>query len=72
MPRPSSVNLSRDLHQQARAAVRLVRHVTGRNYSLTQFFSEAVAGQLKLIADTYNEGRPVYPDDQPLEPGRTS
>jgi hypothetical protein len=71
MARPSSVNLEQELHRQSRAAVRLVRRMTGRPYTMTQFFNEAVHGQLKVVADTFNEGRPVHPDDEPLEPGRS-
>jgi hypothetical protein len=72
MSRPSSVNLARDLHEQARAAVRIVRRATGRKYTMAQFLQEAVTAQIKSICDTFNEGRPVYPDDRPLEPGRVS
>jgi hypothetical protein len=66
----STVNVSHELHDLARAAVRLVRRKTGRPYSLTQFVREALAAQLKIIADTYNDGRAIRPDEEPLERGR--
>lgn len=68
--RPTTgVNVPRELHDRARAAVRLVRRVTGRPYSLAQFTREAFAGQLRIISDTYNSGRPIEPDTTPLETG---
>jgi hypothetical protein len=54
----SKVNIPTDLHQRARAAVRLVERVTVRRYTFAQF------------ARDYNRGRDIYPDSAPLEPGR--
>lgn len=53
-----------------RGAVNLVRRKTGREYSLRQFTDEAVTAQLRVIADTYNDGRPIQPVETPLETGR--
>lgn len=66
----SKVNIRKDLHARARAAVRIVTKVTGRPYTMTQFLSEAVISQLNVIARDYNAGREIAPDDTPLEPGR--
>ncbi len=66
----STVNVTHDLHALARAAVRLVRRKTGRPYSLMQFTQEAFAAQLRVIAETYNDGRAIGPDSEPLEPGK--
>lgn len=66
----STVNIPTELHHRARAAVRIVRKVTGRNYSLGQFFREATAAQLTLIARDYNDGREIPPDARALNPGR--
>lgn len=66
----STVNVPHDLHALARAAVRLVRRKTGRPYSLMQFTQEAFATQLRVIAETYNDGRAIQPDAEPLEPGK--
>jgi hypothetical protein len=68
----SKVNIPTDLHQRARAAVRIVQRVTGRPYTIAQFFREAVAGQLAVIARDYNHGRDILPDSSPLEPGQKS
>lgn len=65
----SSVNINPDLLAVARGAVRLVRRKTGRAYSLQQFTNEAVTAQIQAIADTYNDGRPIPPDEVPLEKG---
>ena len=64
----STVNIPTDLHQRARAAVRLVERVTGRRYTFAQFVREAFIAQLAVI--DYNRGRDIYPDSAPLEPGR--
>jgi hypothetical protein len=66
----SKVNIPKDLHQRARAAVRIVRGVTGRPYTIAQFLREAIMAQLTVIARDYNRGREIYPDTEPLEPGR--
>ena len=58
----SKVNIPTDLHQR----------VTGRPYTIAQFFREAVAGQLAVIARDYNHGRDILPDSSPLEPGQKS
>lgn len=65
----STVNIGRDLLALSRAAVRLVRNKTGRPYSLRQFTEEAFTAQIRSIADTYNDGRAIRPDDTPLEKG---
>ncbi|OFJ54260.1 50S ribosomal protein L7ae [Mycolicibacterium grossiae] len=59
-----------ELHQRARAAVRIVERVTGRRYTIAQFLREAIVAQLAVIARDYNRGREIYPDSEPLEPGR--
>lgn len=66
----SKVNIPTDLHQRARAAVRIVQRVTGRSYTIAQFFREAIMAQLAVIARDYNNGQEIYPDSAPLEPGR--
>lgn len=66
----SSLNVDRQLHALARAAVRIVSRATGRRYTLAQFMREAITGQLEIVARDYNDGRPIQPDDEPLEPGR--
>ncbi|OKH76724.1 hypothetical protein EB73_02190 [Mycobacterium sp. SWH-M3] len=66
----SKVNIPRDLHQRARAAVRIVRKVTGRPYTFAQFLREAFMAQLAVIARDYNGGQEIFPDTDPLEPGR--
>lgn len=68
----STVNIAGDLLAVSRAAVRLVRAKTGRHYSLRQFTEEAFATQIQVIADTYNEGRAIPPDETPLERGAAS
>jgi hypothetical protein len=68
--RNSKVNIPIDLHQQARAAVRLVERVTGRRYTFAQFVREAFVAQLTVIARDYNSGCAIVPDTEPLEPGR--
>lgn len=68
----STVNISGELLAITRAAVRLVRARTGRAYSLRQFTEEAFATQIQTIAETYNEGRAIQPDDTPLEKGRSA
>lgn len=67
----STMNVKADLLAVARSAVRLVRSKTGRPYSLAQLTEEALVAQIRLIADTYNGGRTIPPDDKPLEPGRS-
>lgn len=67
----STVNISGELLGVSRAAVRLVRARTGRAYSLRQFTEEAFAAQIQTIAETYNDGRAIQPDETPLEKGRT-
>ena len=66
----SKVNVDTDLRERARAAVRLVRRVTGRRYTLSQFVREAFIAQLAQIAADYNSGHEIHPDTEPLEPGR--
>jgi hypothetical protein len=66
----STVNISGELLSVARAAVRLVRTRTGRHYSLRQFTEEAFTAQIQTIAETYNDGRVIQPDETPLEKGR--
>ncbi|MEW2484236.1 hypothetical protein AB0876_32085 [Mycobacterium sp. NPDC049093] len=66
----SKVNIPRDLHQRARAAVRIVRKVTGRPYTFAQFVREAFMAQLSVIARDYNGGQEIFPDTAPLDPGR--
>jgi fructose/tagatose bisphosphate aldolase len=66
----SKVNIPTELHQRARAAVRIVERVTGRRYTISQFFREAVVAQLAIIARDYNQGREILPDTDPLDPGR--
>lgn len=66
----SKVNIPRDLHLRARAAVRIVRRVTGRSYTIAQFLIEAIMAQLAVIARDYNNGQEIYPDTEPLDPGR--
>jgi fructose/tagatose bisphosphate aldolase len=66
----SKVNIPTELHQRARAAVRIVEKVTGRRYTIAQFLREAIVAQLAVIARDYNRGREIYPDNEPLEPGR--
>lgn len=68
-PARSTVNITGDLLAVSRAAVRLVRTKTGRPYSLRQFTEEAFAAQIQVIADTYNDGRAIPPDETPLEKG---
>lgn len=68
--RVSKVNIPTDLHQRARAAVRIVERVTGRRYTIAQFLREAMIAQLAVIARDYNHGREINPDADPLEPGR--
>ncbi len=68
-PGRSTVNVGAELLAVTRGAVRLVRAKTGRAYSLQQFTNEAFAAQIQVIADTYNDGRPIPPDDTPLEKG---
>lgn len=70
-PSRSTVNISADLLAVSRAAVRLVRIKTGRQYSLRQFTEEAFTAQIQVIADTYNDGRAIAPDETPLEKGRS-
>ena len=70
--RPSTINIPRDLHAYIRATVRLVREKTGRHYSLAQFVREAFNGHLRELWNTFNDGKPVIPDEQPLKPGRGS
>ncbi|ART74559.1 50S ribosomal protein L7ae (plasmid) [Mycobacterium dioxanotrophicus] len=62
--------MPRDLHRRARAAVRIVQRVTGRPYTFAQFVREAFIAQLAVIARDYNRGAEIYPDDEPLGPGR--
>lgn len=66
----SKVNIPIELHQRGRAAVRIVERVTGRRYTIAQFLREAIVAQLAVIAHDYNGGREIYPDSEPLEPGR--
>ena len=68
-PTRSTVNISSDLLAISRAAVRLVRTKTGRPYSLRQFTEEAFTAQIHVIADTYNDGRAIPPDQTPLDKG---
>lgn len=63
------MNINPDLLAVARGAIRLVRQKTGRAYSLQQFTHEAVTAQIQAIADTYNDGNPIPPDETPLEKG---
>lgn len=58
-PGRTTVNVSGELLAAARGAVRLVRVKTGRRYSLQQFTNEAFAAQLRVIAETYNDGRAI-------------
>jgi hypothetical protein len=71
-PSRSTVNITGELLAVSRAAVRLVRAKTGRPYSLRQFTEEAFTAQIQVIADTYNDGRAIQPDDNPLEKGAPS
>jgi len=65
----TATNIDSDLHARARAAVRLVK-ASGQRYTLAQFLREAITAQLRVIADDYNQGRPIAPDVDPLPPGR--
>ena len=71
-PSRSTVNITGELLAVSRSAVRLVRSKTGRPYSLRQFTEEAFAAQIQVIADTYNDGRAIPPDETPLEKGAPS
>ena len=51
----SKVNIPTDLHQRARAAVRLVERVTGRRYTFAQFVREAFIAQLAVMPATTTE-----------------
>ena len=66
----SKVNIPKDLHLRGRAAVRIVRKVTGRRYTFAQFLREAIVAQLAVITRDYNGGHEIYPDGEPLDPGR--
>ncbi|WP_260860834.1 hypothetical protein [Mycobacterium tilburgii] len=66
----SKVNIPTDLHQRARAAVRIVERATGRRYTIAQFLREAIIAQLQVIARDYNFDREIFPDSQRLDPGR--
>ncbi|WP_231999612.1 hypothetical protein [Mycobacterium sp. 1245852.3] len=66
----SKLNIPTELHQRARAAVRIVERVTGRRYTIAQFTREAFVAQLRVIEHDYNDGREILPDPQPLDPGR--
>jgi fructose/tagatose bisphosphate aldolase len=66
----SKVNIDTELHQRARAAVRIVERVTGRHYTIAQFLREAIGAQLTVIARDYNQGHEILPDTLPLHPGR--
>lgn len=66
----STLNIGGEMLSLVRGAVNLVRRKTGREYSLRQFTDEAVTAQLRVIADTYNDGRPIQPVETPLETGR--
>ena len=68
----STVNVRHDLLALSRGAVRLVRTSTGRAYSMRQFIEEAITAQIRTIANTYNDGRAILPDANPLEPGQRS
>lgn len=68
--RITTVNIPVDLHQRARAAVRIVREATGRRYTIAQFFREAITKQLNAISRDYNQGREILPDPTPLDAGR--
>ncbi|MBU8820729.1 hypothetical protein KL864_33205 [Mycolicibacterium goodii] len=61
--------MSGELLAVVRGAVRLVSLKTGRPYSLRQFTDEAFAAQIRVIADTYNDGKAIKPDYTPLEKG---
>ncbi|SKO14515.1 Uncharacterised protein [Mycobacteroides abscessus subsp. bolletii] len=69
-PGRSTLNIGGEMLSYVRGAVNLVRKKTGRDYSLRQFTDEAFSAQLRVIADTYNEGRPIQPVYAPLEKGR--
>lgn len=66
----SKVNIPTELHQRARAAVRIVERVTGRRYTIMQFVREAIVAQLAVVERDYNGGREIFLDAEPLEPGR--
>lgn len=69
----SKVNIPTELHQRARAAVRIVERVTGRRYTFAQFLREAIVAQLHVIARDYNGGEEaleILRDFDPLKPGR--
>lgn len=68
----STVNISGELLSVTRAAVRLVRAKTGRSYSLRQFTEEAFTAQIQTIAEIYNDGQVIQPDETPLEKGRVT
>ncbi len=69
----STVNVRHELLALARGAVRLVRtSPTGRAYSMRQFIEEAITAQIRTIAETYNDGRAILPDANPLRPGQRS
>ncbi|ORX21146.1 50S ribosomal protein L7ae [Mycobacterium xenopi] len=59
-----------ELHERARAAVRIVERVTGRRYTFAQFLREAITAQLGVIARDYNNNNEIFPDTRPLERGR--
>lgn len=69
MGQMKTTNIDEDLHALARAAVRLVKPLNPR-YTLAQFFREAITAQLRVVADDYNDGKPITPDTTPLPPGR--
>ena len=72
-PSRSTVNITGELLAVSRSAVRLsAHHRPGRPYSLRQFTEEAFAAQIQVIADTYNDGRAIPPDETPLEKGAPS
>lgn len=39
---------------------------------MRQFIEEAITAQIRTIAETYNDGRAILPDANPLGPGQRS
>lgn len=59
----SSVNVDLDRQAKMRAAVQLVREVTGQTYTVAAFVRDAFDAQLRMIQKEYNDGRPIPPAD---------
>lgn len=63
-------NIDAEYANRVRAAVRIMQQAGLTNYTADQFYKEAIAAKLRIVADEFNGGRPIPADEEPLRRGK--